>query len=340
MEYTLSHIARLLNGTLSGDGTKIINGAAGFEDAGPDDITYAGNPKFLGRIAETPAGAVLVPNGVQCPGKNIIEVENPRIAFNDIVIRFDTRTRPTPGIHENAHIGEGFTPGSDLHVGPFVSIGNHVKVGDRVVLHAHVVLQDHTVLGDDVEIHPHVTIMHGCRIGNRVMIHPGTVVGSDGFGFEPVGERYEKIIHTGIVRIDDDVEIGACNTIDRGTIGKTWIKRGVKTDNLIQIGHNVVVGEDTIIVAQVGISGSASIGRHVVMAGQAGIGGHITIGDNAVIGPQAGIIKSVADGDILSGTPAMPHKNWLRSHRVLPSLPELKKRIAALEKRLADLAGE
>ncbi len=337
MELLLSRIAEIVKGVVAGDENTIIRGTAGFESARQDQITYAGNARYLSLIGGSNAGAILVPREFEFSGKNLVQVDNPRLAFNEISKVFAPLTRPKPGIHEKAHIDEGFSHGSDPCIGPFVSIGKNVRVGDGVVLHPHVVIQDHVVLGDDVEIHPNVTILDRCKIGNRVIIHPGTVIGSDGFGFEPEGERYQKIIHTGIVQIDDDVEIGACNTIDRGTIGKTWIKSGVKTDNLIQIGHNVIVGENTIIVAQVGISGSVTIGKHVVMAGQAGIAGHIIIGDDAVIGPQAGIVKSVENGDVLSGTPAMPHKQWLRAHRVLPMLPDLKKRISRIEKKLEEI---
>jgi UDP-3-O-[3-hydroxymyristoyl] glucosamine N-acyltransferase len=198
-----------------------------------------------------------------------------------------------------------------------------------------VVIEADVVLGDDVEIYPNVTIRERCRIGSRVTIHPGTVIGGDGFGFSPDGKRYHKIPHTGIVQIDDDVEIGALNAIDRGTFGRTWIQRGVKTDNLVHVAHNVTVGEDTLLVAQVGIAGSATIGRHAILAGQAGVTGHLTIGDNAVVGPQAGIARSVPEGEVVSGSPEMPHKQWLRVQRILPGLPEIKKQISELEKRIS-----
>lgn len=174
-------------------------------------------------------------------------------------------------------------------------------------------------------------------LGNRVIIHAGSVIGSDGFGFAPDGEMYVKIPHSGMVQIDDDVEIGAGNAIDRATFGRTWIRQGVKTDNLVHIAHNVTVGENTIIVAQVGIAGSTTVGRHVILAGQAGISGHLDIGDNAVVGPQAGIVKSIKPGETVSGTPGMPHKLWLRAQSIVAGLPGMRKKIAELEKRLAVL---
>jgi UDP-3-O-[3-hydroxymyristoyl] glucosamine N-acyltransferase len=171
-----------------------------------------------------------------------------------------------------------------------------------------------------------------------VTIHPGTVIGSDGYGFVPDSGRFHKIPQIGVVQIDDDVEIGACNTIDRATFGRTWIQRGVKTDNLVHIAHNVIIGEDSVIVAQVGIAGSTTIGHHAILAGQAGISGHLTIGSHVTVGPMTGVGKSISDGEVVSsGSPSMPHRTWLRVQRVIPALPEMKKKIAALEKQLADL---
>jgi UDP-3-O-[3-hydroxymyristoyl] glucosamine N-acyltransferase len=186
-----------------------------------------------------------------------------------------------------------------------------------------------------------VAVLERCRLGHRVTIQAGSVIGSDGFGFAPDGDIYHKIPHTGIVQIDDDVEIGAGNTIDRGTFGMTHIKKGVKTDNLVHIAHNVTVGENTILVAQVGISGSTTIGRHAVLAGQVGVAGHIHIGDHVMVGGQSGIAGDVPAGQIISGSPTMPHKTWLRVQRIIPRLPELRKKISALEKRLRNLeSGE
>jgi UDP-3-O-[3-hydroxymyristoyl] glucosamine N-acyltransferase len=216
-------------------------------------------------------------------------------------------------------------------------IGNHVRIGRRASIYPGVVIGDHVSIGDDVRLYPNVTILERCRLGERVTIHAGTVIGSDGFGFAPDGDIYHKIPHDGIVQIDDDVEIGANNTIDRGTFGKTHIQCGVKTDNLVHIAHNVTVGENTVLVAQVGISGSTSLGRHVVMAGQVGVAGHIHIGDGVMIGGQSGIASDVPAGEIMSGSVAMPHKTWLKVQRIMPRLPELKRQLVDMEKRLQRL---
>jgi UDP-3-O-[3-hydroxymyristoyl] glucosamine N-acyltransferase len=218
-------------------------------------------------------------------------------------------------------------------IGPTVVIGDQVTVGDRVWLHPGVVIGNNVTIGNDVTIHPNATILERCTMGDRVIIHAGTVIGSDGFGYAPDGKCYHKIPHTGIVQIDDDVEIGANNTIDRASFGKTHIGRGVKTDNLVHVAHNVIVGENTVLVAQVGISGSVTIGENVILAGQAGVAGHLTIGNGAIVGPQTGVGKSVPDGQIVSsGIPEMPHKLWLRVQRLIPKLPEFSKRLSGLEK--------
>ncbi len=344
MTISLSQLAEIAGGEAHGDVNKIITGAAPFEDAGENDITYAGSAKYLKKINETGAGAVIVPLSfsvsdpeTQGISKSLVRAEKPYVSFARALQFFYPSARPETGISDKADIGKNFKSGKDIYIGPFVVIGKNVTLGDRIIIYPNSFIGDNVVIGDDTRICPNVTILEGCRIGNRVIINPGSVIGSDGFGFAPDGNMYHKIPHTGIVQIDDDVEIGAVNTIDRATFGRTWIGRGVKTDNHVHIGHNVTVGENTVFVAQVGISGSTKIGRNVTFAGQAGVAGHIEIGDCAIIGPQAGIVKSVPEGKIVSGTPEMPHKLWLRVHRVLPKLPDIKKKLAELEKKVNSL---
>lgn len=333
--YTLGDIASAVGGRISnGDPQLLIAGPAPFENAAAGQITFAGQAKFLRRLAESEASAVIVPDGTESPGIPIVMVANPLAAFARVVGLFFPPDRQPPGIHPSAHIGDGFNAGADVHVGPGAVISEGVSLGDRVTIHPGVFLGKQVAVGDDTEIFPNVTILARCSLGSRVIVQAGTVIGSDGFGFAPDGDVYVKIPHTGIVRIEDDVEIGANNTIDRATMGETVIKRGVKTDNLVHVAHNVVVGENTVLVAQVGIAGSATIGRHAILAGQVGISGHLSVGDNVTIGPQAGIAQSVPDNQVVSGAPAIPHRLWLRVQRTLPKLPELKRRIVALEKRM------
>ncbi len=340
MEKTLVELTAAVEGRFSGNGKVRITRAAPFESAGPEAITLARSRKYQQRIHETGAGAVIVPLDFDRPGLNLLQVENPYAAFARIAALLHPPQRPPQGVHPTAVCAEGFEPCPDLSVGPMVAIGREVTIGARGCIHAGVVIGDDVVLGDDVCIHPNVTIMTGCRIGNRVTIQAGSVIGSDGFGYAPDGDRYLKIPHAGYVQIDDDVEIGANNTIDRGTFGGTHIQRGVKTDNLVHIAHNVVVGPHSILVAQVGISGSTTLGRHVVLAGQVGVTGHLHVGDYVMAGGKTGISKSVPDGQIISGAPEMPHKLWLKVQRIIPRLPEIRKKIQSIEKRLTRLESD
>ena len=336
----LGTIANAVNGRLQGDAEKEIGNVAPFFTASDTDIVFAGGKKFLGRLKETKAGAVIVPNYFQGDRENLIFVDHPHIAFNQVVRLFYPEETRADRISERAVIGKDFQCGEDVTVGPQVAIGDHVRLGNRVTVKPGVVIGDHVTIGDDVMLYPHVTILDGCVIGSQVIVHAGTVIGSDGFGFVPHEDKYHKIPHVGVVRIGDDVEIGALNAIDRGTIDDTVIKNGVRTDNLVHIAHNVSVGEKSVLVAQVGIAGSTTIGNHVVLAGQTGVVGHITIGDHTIVGPKSGILKSTPGGEIISGIPTMPHKDWLKSCSITARLPEMKKKIAHLEKRLAVLEDE
>ena len=334
MKVSLSEIADLVQGHILGDPGLVINGVAPFELAGEYDITVAGNAKLLKKIGACDAAAIIVPKEFKIPQRNLVQVDIPMVAFAKVLQLFYPPVQPLDGIHPRAEIGPEFKHGQNISVGPQVAIGQHVTVGDQVWLHPGVVIGDQVAIGNDVIIHPNVTIQAGTIIGSRVIIHSGTVIGSDGFGFAPDGTTYHKLPHSGIVQIDDDVEIGANNTIDRGTFGKTHIGQGVKTDNLVHVAHNVTVGANTVLVAQVGISGSVTIGKNAILAGQAGVAGHLTIGDHATVGPQTGVGKSVPDGQIVSaGIPEMPHRLWLRVVRTIPRLPDISKRLLGLEKR-------
>lgn len=337
--YSLRTLAAHVSGDLAGDPEKIITGVGSFDTATPDQITFAAGAAYLNRIADTTAGAVIVPKNT-CPGTSppVIRVDNPQLAFARIVPLFHPPPAFSPGASDHARIETDVHLGADVHVGDFTCIGSRSVIGDRTTVQSHVHIGKDVVIGDDVVIYPHVTILDGCRIGNRVTLHPGTVIGSDGFGFVPDAGKFHKIPQIGIVQIDDDVDIGANVTIDRATFGRTWIQRGAKIDNLVHVAHNVVIGEDSVIVAQVGIAGSTTVGRHAILAGQAGIGGHLSIGNQVTVGPKAGVAKSIPDGQVVSsGMTAMPHRTWLRVQRVIPELPDLKKQIAGLENEIREL---
>jgi len=330
----LSQIAELVNAKLIGQADTPICGVAPFEHAGSNDITVAASNKFLKLLDRCKAAAVIVPPEASADSMNLLQVDHPLAAFAKVIAFFHPTRKLPAGIHPTAHIADDVHLGTDVRVDACACIGRGVRLGDRVQIHAGVVIADDAVIGDDVTIFPNVTILERCRIGHRTIIHAGSVIGSDGFGFAPDGEAYHKIPHVGIVRIEDDVEIGANNTIDRATFGETLIGRGVKTDNLVHIAHNVTVGENTVLVAQVGISGSVHIGKNAVVAGQAGIAGHLTIGDGVVIGPQAGIAKDIPAGQTVIGAPAMEPKRFYRMVRIMRNLPELKKRLERLEKKI------
>ncbi|MFP4158484.1 MAG: UDP-3-O-(3-hydroxymyristoyl)glucosamine N-acyltransferase [Desulfobacterales bacterium] len=323
---------------LRGDPEKIVSGATPFDRADGDAVTFADSSALLRRVKHSRAGAVIVPRHFDQEAEtSLIFSDSPRLAFARVMHYFYPRTRPFSGISPMAAIGENFSCGSDASVAPYAFIGDNAVLGSRVIIHPHVCIADDVKIGDDTEIMPNVSIGQGCVIGDRVIIQPGSVIGSDGFGFTPDQGSHFKIPQVGIVRIDDDAEIGACNTIDRATFGETRICRGVKTDNQVHIAHNVTIGEHSIVVAQVGVAGSTSVGKNAILAGQAGIGGHISIGDGAVVGPQAGVARDVGAGKTVSGTPEMPHGQWLRVQQIISRLPEMKKQIADLEKRLAGI---
>ena len=337
VERTLGELARLVGGELQGDPEFRISGVAGLEEAQITQISFVVGPKYVTKAHKSKAGALIVPPKLRNIHKPLIVIENPYLAFAKILSLFATKPSPPREVSSKAHIGAGVKLGDSVSIQPNVYLGDSAVLADRVTLYGGVYVGSEVCIGHDSVIYPNVTILDRCIIGNRVIIHSGTVVGSDGFGFAQDGCSYFKIPQVGIVQIDDDVEIGANCTIDRATMGKTWIQRGAKIDNLVQIAHNVVVGQDSIIIAQVGISGSTKIGKNVILAGQVGVTGHLEIGDNVQVGAQSGIAKSVPRGQTVSGSPAIPHRVWLKNCQILSRLPELRKKIISLEKRLAAL---
>jgi len=336
--YTLENIAALIGGRLIGEGRIVIEGVNSLERATGKDIAFFVDPRYRSALEKTSAGALLVnQENEQFKGPQIL-VPNPVLAFARVAALF----APSPfsrqaGISREAFVHKSCRIGKDVRIYPQVYVGKESEIGDEAVLFPGVFVGDRVRIGDRSLLYPNVSVLNDCRIGKNVIIHAGTVIGSDGFGYVRDESVHVKIPQLGIVQIDDDVEIGANNTIDRAALGKTWIQRGVKTDNLVHIAHNVVIGEDTIIVAQTGVSGSVRIGRQVIIAGQVGIGDHLEIGDRAVIGPQSGVAKSVPEGKIVTGTPTMPHKLWLKTRGLITRLPELQERVRAMEKKIQDL---
>jgi len=334
MKATLNELAALLGGQVEGDGSLEVGSIAGIEEAKEGEITFLSELKNLPRLQKTKASAAIVPLSLPPFSKPVIRTSNPYLAYAKIQTFFTQKPFVPRGIDPRAHVGKDVQMGREVSIYPFVYIGDGSRVGDRVVLYPGVYLGESTRVGEESILYPNVVVMDGCLIGKRVIIHAGTVIGSDGFGFAREGPRYVKIPQVGIACIEDDVEIGANCAVDRAAMGKTWIKRGVKTDNLVQVGHNVTIGEDTVLVAQVGISGSTKVGDRVALGGQVGVVGHLTIGDEAMVGAQSGVAQDVLPGQTVSGTPAFAHRDWLRSQALIPRLPGMKRALTALEKRI------
>lgn len=340
----LADIAGACSGRVRGDGDFVVTGIAPLETAGPSEISLAMNAKYLQQAAASQAGALIVEEGSEAvlpENLPLVLSRSPYWAFAKILKLFHPAPAPRQDIHPTTVIGENFSCAGELVTGPHVVIGNGVVLGRGCRIGAGTIVGDRCRIADFCTLAPNVTLYPDTKIGNRVEIHSASVIGADGFGFAPGPDgSWEKIPHLGWVEIGDDVEIGAGCTIDRGTFGPTHIGAGVKMDDQVHVGHNVLIGEHSVLVAQVGIAGSTKIGRHVILAGKAGISGHIEIGDGVRIGPMGGIIQNVPAGETLSGAPGMPHRSWLKAHAVLPELPDLKKRLIRMERKLAALSGE
>jgi UDP-3-O-[3-hydroxymyristoyl] glucosamine N-acyltransferase len=340
VEKSLKELAALLGGKVIGDENAVVSSLGTLDEATEGQITFLANPKYVGKVATTRATAVIVSHGAERYGRNVIEVKNPYLAFAKLLSLFHVKPIIPRGVMSGAFIGENVSLGEGITVYPGAYVGDGVKLGNGTVLHPGAVLYDGVEVGENSVIHANVTVREGCRIGNRVIVHSGVVIGSDGFGYAPDGKGYQKIPQIGIVVIEDDVEIGACTTIDRAALGLTLIRKGTKIDNLVQIAHNCVIGENCIIVSQTGISGSTKLGEHVTIGGQVGIVGHLEIGDNVMVGAKSGVHNSISSGQILSGYPAFPHKEWLRAASTFPKLPELRKAVNTLEKKVQELEAK
>ncbi len=338
---TLAELASELGGALVGDGSTVIRGVAGIREAQPGDITFLANARYEPHLAETRAAAVICSREPRRCGIPLIQVDNPYLAFQRAVRVFRPDLhRPEPGIHASAVLSPS------AHIGAGVAIGAHcvveadAVVGDRAVLMPGCYVGARAIVGDDSLIYPQVTIREECAIGRRCILHSGVVIGGDGFGYAFDAGRYHKVPQVGNVVVGDDVEVGANTTIDRATTGSTRVGDGTKIDNLVQIGHNVVIGRHCIIVAQVGIAGSTELEDFVTIGGQAGVVGHVRIGTHAMVGAQSGVSKSVAPHAVVTGYPAMLHQVFKRLQAYLQRLPQLFQRTKELEQRVLELERE
>lgn len=336
MRKTLREIAALVEGEVLGEGEPTIDGVTNIEDAGPTDITFA-VPPHVEKGAVSKAAAVIIPADVTAYPKPAIRVANPRVAFTKVLELFTPPTLVERGVHPTAVAGRNVRLGQNVAIMACVVIADDAVVGDNTVIYPHSYIGRGVTVGNDSVLYPNVTVNADCQLGSRVIIQSGAVIGSDGFGFVTAGGRHHKVPQVGNVIIEDDVEIGANAAIDRATTGSTVVKRGTKIDNLVHLAHNVVIGENCFLVAQTGIAGSAKVGNNVTFAGQSGSVGHITIGDNCIFAGRAGAASDVPANSFYAGFPARPHREWLRAEAGMRKLPELLKKMQAMETRLAEL---
>ena len=340
--FKLGEIARRIGGELHGDADIEISSPAEIHKATPGSITFLANPKYKENLASTAASAIIIDSKLNAiPDIPYIKTVDAYFGFLQAFLLFHPPAQLIePGIHETAVVADSAALGEAVAIGANVYLGQNVKIGNRTRILPNCVILDNTTIGDDCLLYPLASVRENCEIGSRVIIHNGAVIGSDGFGFAPYEGRFHKIPQVGKVIIEDDVEIGANVTIDRATMGETRIKSGVKLDNLIQIAHNVTVGEHTVMAAQAGISGSTEIGKYCMIGGQVGTVGHIRIGDQVNVGAQSGVAKSIDDKQIYFGSPARPIMKTKRIEAVINNLPELSRRVKALEKELEKLRSK
>ncbi len=334
MTLTTAEIAKLLAGEVLGDPAAPLTGFATADAARPGDLTFAETEEFFTAAENSAATAIIAGKNASSARKIVIRVASPRIAFAKALAVFFPEPGFAAGIHPSAVVAATAQVDPTAHVGPHCVVGDRVRLGARVVLQAGNSVGADSLLGDEVNLFPNVTVYPRTQIGKRVRIHAGSVIGADGFGYVLDGGFHRKVPQIGTVVIGDDVEIGANVTVDRGALGATVIGRGTKIDNLVQLAHNVQIGEHCIIIAQAGIAGSSKLGNYVILAGQAGVAGHLKIGSQVTIGGQAGVMTDIPDGEKWLGSPAQPDKDFKRQVIALRHLPELLKKISEWEKKL------
>ena len=340
MEFSAKQIAQFVQGVIEGDENATVNTFAKIEDGKPGAISFLSNHKYTHYIYDTESSIVLVDKSVELekPTKaTLIKVDNAYECVAKLLQLYESMKPKKKGIDSLAFISPSAKIGENVYIGAFAYIGDNVVVGDGCQIYPNVVICENAKVGNDCLFYPNVTIYHDCHVGNRVTLHAGSVVGSDGFGFAPSENGYDKIPQIGIVTIEDDVEIGANTCIDRSTMGSTFVRKGVKLDNLVQIAHNTDIGANTVMSAQVGIAGSTKVGQWCMFGGQVGIAGHITIGNKVFLGAQSGVPSSLKDNQTLIGTPPMEKLHYFKSQAIFQKLPDLYKQIQKLQKEVDEL---
>lgn len=343
MEFLAKQIAQLIQGRVEGDENAAVNTFAKIEEGKPGAISFLANDKYTHYIYETQSSVVLVNEDLKLEKEvscTLIRVKNAYEAVAKLLQLYESMKPKKKGISDLAFIDPSATIGEDCYIGPFVSIAAGAVIGEGCVIHPHASIGEKVSIGEDTEIHSNAVIYHDCKIGKRCILHAGCVVGADGFGFAPAGDGYDKIPQIGIVTIEDDVEIGANTCIDRSTMGSTYVRHGVKLDNLVQIAHNTDIGANTVMSSQVGVAGSTKVGEWCMFGGQVGVAGHITIGNKVMLGAQSGVPSSIKDNQQLIGTPPMEMRPYFRSHSVYRRLPDMYKELEQLKKEIAELKGK
>lgn len=343
MEFSAQQIANVLGGTVEGNPEVKVNNFSKIEEGRPGTLTFLANPKYEHFIYKTEASIVLVNNDftpTEPIKATLVKVANAYTSLAILLNMVEKSKEKKAGVDATAFIAVSASVGDDCYIGNFAYIGENVTMGKNCRIYPSVYVGDNVAIGDNCTLYPHVTIYDGCLIGNNCILHAGAVIGSDGFGFAPEGDNYKKIPQLGNVILEDDVEIGANTTIDRAVMDSTIIRRGVKLDNLVQIAHNVEVGENTVMAAQVGIAGSVKIGSHCMFGGQAGLSGHIHVADHVVFGAQCGVISDVKEATTLLGAPAINAKAFMRSSAIFGRLPDMYREIGQMQREIAQLKKE
>ncbi len=335
---TLSVLAELVEGDISGDPSTFISGLAPLDQAGPEQISFLSNPKLRSQLSACRAGAIIVPPALQgTVDRPLLLTENPYLAFAKVLTFFAVPAYVSQGVMPGAQVHPEALIGDDVTISAGCVVGAGARIGKGSLLHPNVVIYPESVVGEDCLLHANVTVREKCVLGNRVILQSGTVIGGDGFGFAPDGHGYFKIPQVGIVVLEDDVEVGSCCCIDRGTLGVTRVARGTKIDNLVQLGHNVEIGEDCLLVSQVGIAGSTRIGNHCIFGGQSAVAGHLKVGDNVTIAGRGGVTNDVGSNQSLAGLPVMPHREWLKTTMAVTHLPEMRREVKRLKQQIDEL---
>ncbi len=342
MEFTAKTISDFLGGRIEGDENAVVNSFSKIEEGKPASISFLSNRKYTPYLYTTEATIVLVDEDLELEktvpeNTTLIRVKNAYESVAKLLQLYESAKTSKSGVSSLAFISDSASYGTDCYIGAFAYIGEHVTLGNNCKIYPHAYVGDNVTIGDNCIFYPNVTVYHDCKIGNRVTVHAGSTIGGDGFGFAPTAEGYSKIPQIGIVTIEDDVEIGANSCIDRSTMGSTYIRKGVKLDNLVQIAHNCDIGENTVMSAQVGIAGSTKVGQWCMFGGQVGLAGHLTVGDKVMLGAQSGVPNNLEGNQTLIGTPPMPMTQYFRSQAIFRRLPDMYKQMSAMQKKIAEL---